>query len=641
MVSKHLPILILTLCFTFLAWAQTAIITDSLESALSKAGTNKQKAALLFELADRLSVHDTVRSLEYIKQGLKYVSADTYNEGVGYFYLGRVYMEFSHTKAHMAFDTAIQYFQQVTTPESYIYQSRIWANKAVMAQWNGDNRAYIDLFLNKAIPLAAKGGDSLRMADGYTNVALPFMNYGEYDKAILYLKRSATLFKKLAPGDLRQVDVYCHLAKIYLLQDKTAEAGENIRLASAVLKQDPESLYAPNYHTVESMYLIKRKMWNEAEKAIEKGLVIAEKLRNRYDIRQLRYQKAELFGAQQNWRKAKEVLLNMYNEGYIELITDKKQLFDDLAKLESHLGNYKQAYDWMLKHEEASEQVYNQETRTKIADLEARYNYVQKEKELLLAREKTKKQQTIVWITILIFLASMISTYLWFRIRKLRTAREIQHLKQQQRIELGKALLEGEERERSRLARDLHDGLGGMLAGIKLNLSQMVATKDQLGKNDLGQTIDRLGHSVSELRRIARNMMPESLLQSGLEIALKDLCDEATFPGLKVTFRGFDINEYFSPQVQVMIYRIVQELVYNALKHSGASKIMVQCSQSEDVFFITIEDNGKGFILDHVPDTSRGLKNIRNRVGLLNGKMDIETSSEGTNINIELYVEQQ
>lgn len=154
------------------------------------------------------------------------------------------------------------------------------------------------------------------------------------------------------------------------------------------------------------------------------------------------------------------------------------------------------------------------------------------------------------------------------------------------------------------------------------------------------QTVDRLGYSVNELRRISRNMMPESLLQSGLEVALKDLCDEAQLPGVKVSFRAFDVREHFHPQVQVMIYRIVQELIHNALKHAEASRIMVQCSQSEDVFFITVEDKGKGFAPDRVPDTGLGLKNIRSRVGLLHGKMDIETSEEGTNINIELHVGQ-
>ncbi|WP_410221705.1 ATP-binding protein [Pedobacter sp.] len=638
--SKYLLVWGTSTTFVMQVQGQSTVHTDSIKQQLENATSNIQRAKLLFKWGDSLSISDTIRSIEYIRQGLKYASGDVQQLGIGYFYLGRVYMDFSPLKADLVFDTALQHLEQIHSVNSYIYQSRTWANKGVMAQLRGDNRRFIDLFLNKAIPLAAKGGDSLRVADGYTNVALPFMNYGEYEKAALYLKKSASIFERLAPHDLRKVDVYCHLAKVYLLQGKLDEAGKNIRIASLALKQDPQSIYAPNFHAIESMYLLRQKRWKEAEQTIEKGLSIAEKLKNRYDIRQLLYQKAELFRAQGNWKEAKKVLLNMYHDGYIELITDKKQLFGDLAAIEETMGNFKEAYIWLQKQREVSEEMYAQETKTKIADLEAKYNYIQKEKELILAREKTNRQRTIAWITVFIFVFALFSFYIWFHNKKRRTAREIEQLKQQQRIELGKALLEGEEKERGRLARDLHDGLGGMLAGIKLNLSQLVSKKHNLEKDDLVQTIDRLGYAVNELRRIARNMMPTSLLQSGLAVALKDLCDEAMLPGLKISFKAFDLEDNFSAQVKVMIYRIIQELVYNAVKHANASKIIVQCSQSDQYFFITVEDNGKGFSTKGVPNSSRGLKNIQNRVDLLNGKMEIDTSGEGSNINIELYVGQ-
>jgi len=617
------------------AWAQDPV-TDSLVQQLNLAHSPTEKAEIYYQMGDYLAVQDTVKAVTYVEKGLLYVKGNLFYEGMGYFYLGRVYMKFSLTKAEDAFGNALSLFEQVNTPESYIYQSRTWANKAVMAQMQDDNRTYIKLFLEKAIPFAAKGGDSLRIADDYANISLPFMNYGEYEKALIYLGKSAALFKRLAPNDIRQVDIYCHMAKIDLLQNKTDEAGKHLRLASSLLEQDPASLYAPNFHTIESMYLIRVRLWNDALQAIERGLQVAGKLKSRNEIRQLLYQKAELFNAQGNWKAAKKVLVDMYNEGYIELVTDKRQVFGDLAKLESNLGNYKQAYDWMLKHDIISEEVYTQQTKAQITDLETRYNYVQKEKELLVAKAKTEKQKQLIWFTAIGSIIMLVFIYVWYRNRRIRA---VQRLKQLQQIELGKALLEGQERERSRVARDLHDGLGGMLAGIKLNLSQMIEEKGDLRKEDLGQTVDRLGYSVSELRRISRNMMPESLLHLGLEAALKELCHEATLPKLKVIFNAFDLRISYSPQVQITIYRMVQELIYNAVKHSGASRILVQCSHAENTFFITVEDDGHGFSPRNVSDTCQGLKNISVRAGLLNGKMEIETSTEGTIVNIELYVE--
>lgn len=627
---------IFILCCSQVVHAQI-VDSDNLAMKLKNARTISEKAEIYFKTGDELVFSDTVQAVAYVQKGLALVKEDLFYQGVGYFYLGRVYMEFSPKKAATAFDNAIHFFQQISTRESYLYQSRTWTNKAVMAQAKGDNATYINLCLEKGIPLAAKGGDSLRVADGYTNVALPFLNYQQYDKAILYLDKAAIIFKKLAPNDLRQVDVYSNLAKIYILQDQLTEAGNNLQRAASVLKQEPTSLYAPNYHTIESMYLIRLKKWKDAEQSIDKGLAIAEKYKNRSETRQLLYQKAMLYNGQENWLAAKKVLLKMYEEGYIELITDKQKLFKDLAKLENELGNFQQAYQWMVKQNEVSEQAYAQQTKEKIADLETKYNFSQKEKELLSERAKAEKQKQIVWLTILSAAIALVGLYFWYRNTRLRA---VQKLKQQQQIELGKALLEGEERERRRVARDLHDGLGGMLAGIKLTLSLMIEQRENLEKKELKQTVDGLGYSVSELRRISRNMMPEALLQAGLEIALKDFCAEATLPGLKVNFNAFNLHENFEPSVKLMIYRIIQELVYNALKHAEASKVMVQCSQSENFFFITVEDNGKGFLLNTIPNTSQGLRNIRNRVQLLNGKIDIETSAEGTNINIELYVGQ-
>ncbi len=637
--KKHFLLWLLASVYVLSAPAQPPSELDSLLAVSKSATSVLKKAEALYELGDAWSAKDTIKAIAYINEGLAYAKGNTFYEGMGHFFLGRVYMDYARQRADAAFDTAIRAFERLTMPEAYVYQSRSWANKAVLAQLRGDNEQYIDLFLHEAIPLAAKGGDSLRMADGYANIALPFMNYDQYDKAVEYLTKSIAIFERLAPNDLRQIDNLTNMAKISLLREQTENAKQYLDRAAAVLAQAPESAYAPYFHTVESMYFIKQENWEEAGVAVDKGLAVAQRLNNRYDIRQLLYQKARLYDIQQHWAAARTVLLKMYDEGYVDLPIDQKQLFGDLARLESHLGNHRAAYAWMVRHAGVAEELYARQTNTQIADLEAKYNIAQKEKELLLSREKAKRQETIIWaFGIGLSFLGILSVF-WYRNRRLRALQQIERLKQQQRIDRGRALLEGEERERQRIARDLHDGLGGLLAGIKLNLSQMIENRSLIEREDLGQTIERLGHSVDELRRIARNMMPESLVRSGLQVALRDLCDEATLPTLNVTFNAFDIPENLSPQVQLMIYRIVQELVHNAVKHAEASKIMVQCSQAEEIFFITVEDNGKGFSSGGPPMGGAGLENIRSRVDFLRGNLSIESTGEGTIVNIELHVE--
>jgi len=185
----------------------------------------------------------------------------------------------------------------------------------------------------------------------------------------------------------------------------------------------------------------------------------------------------------------------------------------------------------------------------------------------------------------------------------------------------------------------LHDGLGGMLAGVKINLSGWAQNQgDQINHAELDRIVGQLDNSVKELRHIARNMMPETLLKFGLETALKDLCESVMTNDVKVNFQALSVKEKISTKTQLTIYRIVQELLSNAIRHANARNIIVQCSQNNKSFYITIEDDGSGFDPAVEGKTkSMGLLNIRNRIELLKGKMNIESIiDEGTVVNIEL-----
>ena len=196
--------------------------------------------------------------------------------------------------------------------------------------------------------------------------------------------------------------------------------------------------------------------------------------------------------------------------------------------------------------------------------------------------------------------------------------------------------MQGEELERKRLARDLHDGLGSMLSGIKLYYSGTENTNEI----EFQEVNKQLDNSIAELRQIAQNLMPESLLKLGLIAALKDLCDRFSSDKTSIEFQDFGIQNNISESKQITIYRIIQELINNALKYAKASEILVNCSQNENIFLITVEDNGQGFDSEKANlFNGMGLKNIKNRVDFLKGELEIESKPEtGTVFNIELNV---
>jgi len=205
------------------------------------------------------------------------------------------------------------------------------------------------------------------------------------------------------------------------------------------------------------------------------------------------------------------------------------------------------------------------------------------------------------------------------------------------------AILKGEEQERSRLAKDLHDGLGGMLSGVKYSLNNMkenmVMTSDDA--NTFEHNIHLLNNSINEMRRVAHNLMPEALLKFGLNEALNDYCAETSKSGiLKVSYMSFGLKDKtIERSLSITVYRIVQELLYNITKHANATQAIVQLSASETQLTITVEDNGVGFQNENTLKTASGIgwKNIQSRVDYYKGNININSSPEkGTSVFIEL-----
>ena len=148
--------------------------------------------------------------------------------------------------------------------------------------------------------------------------------------------------------------------------------------------------------------------------------------------------------------------------------------------------------------------------------------------------------------------------------------------------------------------------------------------------------------AITEMRRISHNLMPESLRRFGLAVSLGDLCKSLQNSNTKIELQLYGLFNVLSQEQQTHIYRIIQELIYNSLKHSEAKHILVQCSVEDNVVFITVEDDGKGFKSDQIMDDSKdgvGLTNVKIRVNYLHGKLDIRSEvGKGTSIDIEILV---
>lgn len=332
-------------------------------------------------------------------------------------------------------------------------------------------------------------------------------------------------------------------------------------------------------------------------------------------------------------------------------------ILSDIALAEGNIPLFR---DYRQRFAQMSDTLANNVLVHATQDLETKYETEKKEQQIVqLEREKELQQLRLeqkngligglAGLSVLLFVIGVLT------VRNLRHRRrlaeqevniqqqQILQLKQEQQLSVADAVLRSQEDERSRLARDLHDGLGGMLSGVKQSLNGMKGNQilTATAASALGQVIADLDRSIGELRHIARNMMPEALVRFGLHDALHDYCDHLRVTsGLTVHFQAFGPEERLPQQTEVVLFRIAQELLNNIVKHADARSVLVQLMQNDNRVGLTVEDDGKGFDPEKVKSAPGvGWLNIRSRVEYLNGTLDLRTrEGGGTSVSVEFEV---
>ena len=336
-----------------------------------------------------------------------------------------------------------------------------------------------------------------------------------------------------------------------------------------------------------------------------------------------------------------------------------ENLYQDYAVLNYMQGNIKEGENYSYKYDSVITAENIKELNFYTEDLETKYETEKKEAQIKLQQAELKQKNILNYVLIggaAALLAILLLVYRSYRHRQTIQQQKINELETEKKLAATEAVLKGEEQERTRLAKDLHDGLGGMLSGIKFSLSNMKENLIMTPGNAQAfeRSIDMLDSSIKEMRRVAHNMMPETLVRYGLNIALKEFCNEIDRSGAihtKYQFIGTD-DKAVDQTIAVTTYRIVQELVNNVIKHAHAQNVLVQLhlSDQEKLLTVTVEDDGKGFDKSLIagsnarPDgqigRGMGWSNIQNRVDFLKGKMDISSEQgKGTSVLIEINMQ--
>ncbi len=607
---------------------------DSLERALAtKRLTDSEKIRLYQDLSKGYVREDISKSLHFAKTGLDLAlqTGDEQMEGAFYQNLGAAYMMKS------ADDSA-------------------------------------EFYLEKALPIALRHG-ATQEAGVYRLYGSLYVSQNRYDAAMDYFKKSAVILEKTDNG-YELCEIYARIGGIYRLLKNNDQALTYYKQAAQLaMESGNKEELASIYTDLGALYRGQEKPKEESIRPIEQALNIYRELGNKsgesrtlavlasaynyygdYDaalpIAQQALQRAEAAGLWGLATSSATILtaIYYYSGNYSECIatglkvlqmdsTDvnmTKHAYIHLSLAYGRLGRIDSMEHYVNEFVTALETQHNETFHRAFSEMEVKY---ETEKKSLQIGALEKQRRLYLWlgvaggIVLLIALAFAVMRYRLAVSRRKLAEEAAQRLEQEKQLVAVHATLDGEAAERTRLAKDLHDGLGSMLSLVKFNLPQVNgdAVLEAVDVSRFQKALGMLDDSIQELRRVAHHMMPESLLRYGLKVSLSDFC--AAIP--TASFHYFGDEARLPGKLEIMVYRCVHELVNNALKHAGATQINVQLVQENDRLSFTVQDNGSGFDQKTVTE-GMGLQNIRQRVAAFQGKMDCYSSAQGTEIHVEL-----
>ncbi|MFZ0599603.1 MAG: ATP-binding protein [Flavobacterium sp.] len=658
--------LLLILFFSAITYSQVIlsldddrVYIDSIAKITKNAHSDSVKCIYSFRLSKLyLMVQDVKKSKEYLQQANRLKTKFPFLNDLAIYYNSYSFLEKGDAEGfEKTLLDANNKLKKYNNTEGYRLRAIILQNYGIMQQRRNNEKGYMKILVNEAIPIAKKSGDYELISGLYKAVAIIFMNNNEREKASEYLhdaqyyievatKKSPTLIESKIETYIINAENLVELKQFY-------DAKKVLDKAFSKLKNHPESNLNDSYFYSEGIYYAKQNKHEKASESFEKGIKSAEKHLNQIALNRLKFAEYEVLFKLKKYDKAKDNLEYLLEK--TPFVVDQKNYYNELSKVYNATRNYDKAYFYANKYNVINDSLNDTKFKSEIVELEAKYKKAENEKKITMLQSQNENAALMlnnnrlnsILFAVLSVLLFLIVLFLWIlnkNEKKLSVQKEINHeqeltaLENQQKLSVTNALIEGEEVERKRIARDLHDGLGSMLSGLKIHL-KLAEKENALSPAEINTLLD---NSIKELRNISQNLMPESLLKLSLEHALRDVCMANSNAKTTIEFQYLIQKPNLPKNYEIVIYRIIQELLNNALKYAEATQILVSCSQNKDTFFITVEDNGIGFDVSDKNNSGMGLRNIKNRVEFLKGKLEIEsTPNKGTSTYIELKVKNE
>ncbi len=485
-----------------------------------------------------------------------------------------------------------------------------------------------------------------------SDLGLVYANKKEYDKAIRFLEESINK----AENEQAIYGNYVNIGAIYFLKKDFKNAEEYFLKAFKMVPPEKDPKVSATIALNLGSVLYEAKKYDQAIDYYDKSKKIADEYGFVDKSLNAIAHKALVVGILGNYSEAIQVLNNSIAKAEeISNLEIQKNIYENLAIVYKKAKDYKASNEALIQYHIFRDSLNNRKQKKEITELEVKYETATKEKEILELKEnqllkdsEIKRQQLLkrfyifAFISVLIpILGLLLVYYQKLRVKNKYNAQKEEINKQkiasflkEQELKLANTYVIAQNEERSRIARELHDSIGGSLAAIKLQM------KDIQKDEDIQKTIiNQLDDTYEQVREISHNLIPKKISQTAFANYITDYIktiEKVTEPEITFIPHPEEKINVIDDNQKVEIFKIIQELITNALKHAKAKVIEICLNVYNDSIEIIFEDDGIGFDVKKT-NNGIGLQNIKKRLSLLKATIDIDsTINRGTAIRIEI-----
>ena len=643
---KKLISILFILCFSY-AFSQNDEV-DSLTARLNSISDKFEIAKTNLQLAKLYEQIDIVKGKEFANKAMLYNLNDSLLAETNY-QMGR----FMFYTAQL--DSAEYYFEKAKQiiitfndeKQIAIINISLGAVQLRLGEYNKTIKT-----LTESAAYFEESGDKLNAAKCYSNISSALAELENYTNAIEYNEKALLVFNEQNLTQFQLITLPNLAAQQFKNGDTIKAINYNLEAEKLALEMGNKRSLSIIYNNLGSIYLD-----SEPEKArdyLEKTIQLKNELNLKSGIEVAQGNLGYLHLKNGEFHAA----IIHYNE-VVQRVNGKQLVFayGQLNKCYKGLRQYEKALENSEKSRILIDSILSAENQKVFNEIQTKYETEKKEKEIFeLTSEKLEvdnkriRNQNLLFGTLgILFLTILLIYFLLKNSKRKRILvqqkliihnQELVQLLKTQELNGMDAIIDAQENERSRIADDLHDNLGSKIATLKLYIEE-VSNKENKNKDEKALLLNKLktlaDDAYKEVRKIAHNKNFGALINNGLIPSIKTISNQfSTSDKLQIEVINIDVNKPIKNNIEIQVFRIVQELLTNIIKHADATEATIQFSQDDNTLNVMVEDNGKGF---NINETSLGfgLTNVEKRLEKIGGNVVFDsTMGNGTTIILNI-----